>query len=444
MMSDGSVPVSRSPGATGDTSPLTGASAKRKPTRILLLLTALALAGLGIYHAARYLWAEHHLRAARRAEEGGDLVQARLHWAAALQGRPSSREARLRAARLAWRAGDDKDAEHHLSAYEHFHGLDKAVLLERSLLHARRGEFTGNEEKYLLSLVGREHPDAVLILQCLIQGYRQTGRLEHAWRCLELWLRRQPNCALALLWRGELEEGAKRQPDALADYRRAVELDPEHDEARLRLAELLLSLRQGAEAATHFEALCQRQPGNVAALLGLARCRRALGQPEEARQLLATILAAQPQDPQALSERGGLAFDAGQPAEAEGWLRKALAASPNDREATYLLAQCLQQQGRRGEADACLAKFRRIEADQQRLADLIKQIAAAPRDPNLRYEAALILLRNGRDPEALSWLTSALREDPYHRATHQALADYYGRLGQPALAASHRQFVSAK
>src|SRR4051794_28014094 len=96
------------------------ASLKRLHGRrqVLGVLTALALAGMGLYHAGRYLWVEQHLRAARQAEEHGNLAEARVHLAAALRGRPGGGPIRLRAARLAWRAEDYEGAADHLRAYE--------------------------------------------------------------------------------------------------------------------------------------------------------------------------------------------------------------------------------------------------------------------------------------------------------------------------------------
>ena len=71
----------------------------------------------------------------------------------------------------------------------------------------------------------------------------------------------------------------------------------------------------------------------------------------------------------------------------------------------------------------------RINDSLKRLSELTKQIADAPGDANLRYEAGMIFLNNGQDGEGLRWLASALKENPSHRPTHQALADYYERTG---------------
>jgi Tfp pilus assembly protein PilF len=95
----------------------------------------------------------------------------------------------------------------------------------------------------------------------------------------------------------------------------------------------------------------------------------------------------------------------------------------------YNLYLCLQQQGKRDEAKETLAQLERVTADLRRLTELTKEVARGSRDPALRCEVGMIFLKNGQDKEGLRWLASALQEDPAHRPTCQALADYYARQG---------------
>src|SRR5262249_43307821 len=151
--------------------------------------------------------------------------------------------------------------------------------------------------------------------------------------------------------------------NALKDYERAVRLDPAHDEARQRLAEILLHTSRPAEAVSHYQLLHQRQPGNPTFVAGLARCKRSLGEAEEARQLLDDLLAQHPQDLGALIERGILALEEKQAPQALGWLQQAVVLAPYDRLARYTYFRCLQELGRKEEADACRAELGRIEDD---------------------------------------------------------------------------------
>jgi predicted Zn-dependent protease len=343
----------------------------------------------------------------------------------------------MQAARAARRAGRYPDAERHLRACRRLQGPSDARLLEDALLTAQRGNLAG-VERYLLSF-RPDHADAPLILEVLVPAYLEARRRPEALRGMVQLLRPQPDHAPALVWRGRVKEQFfDSPPQAIEDYRRALELDPDNDEARLRLAEVLVAADEAAEALPHFERLRERQPWNPPVFLGLARCRHAAGQLDEAEELLEAVLSRYPQDAPALTERGQLALEQGRTAEAERWLRQALAVAPANPLANYALAQCLQRDGRLNEAEKYLKTFRRIEADVRRLKQLVPQVLRAPHDPALRYEVGMIFLNNHRTEDGLAWLAGALREDPRHRPTHRALAEHYERAGNAALAARHR------
>jgi predicted Zn-dependent protease len=398
----------------------------RRPVLVVLVPVVLALiAGVG-YRVAWHLWAYQHFRAAQRAVERYDLSLARAHLALCLEVWPDSAQTHFLAARTARRDGDEEQAEHHLDECSRLDWPREAIALERALLRAQSGDLA-RVEGYLLAGI-RESPDAApLILEALAQGYLRTYRLAEALRCLDRWLERQPDNVRALVWRGEVKERRNALPEAIRSYRRAVELNPQDDQARLRLAVALTRADQPGEAAEHFERLRAEQPSNPQVLLGLARCRRSQGRTAQARELLDTLLTYHPQYAEGLCERGKLALEAGRPTAAERWLRRALALAPFDRDINYNLVQCLLHQDKSAEARPHQARLERLSADLQRAADLTRKVAAAPRDPGLRHEIGVLLLRNGQDQEGLRWLHSALEVDPGHRPSRAALADYQAR-----------------
>jgi tetratricopeptide (TPR) repeat protein len=402
-----------------------------------LVPVLLLLIGLVVWFISVNVRAEVEYRAAEQALQRRDFVTALALLERCLEVRPGSAEVHLLAARAARRAGNFDDAGRHLKAYEQLGGVPEALELERALVRVQRGE-TGGYTGYLLNCVEKGHPDSVLILEALATGFMKTYRMNHADHCLELWLEREPDNVQALIWRAELAE-RRQSSEAVDFYRRAVEADPEHEEARLRLANGLIQLHKPDEAAKHYEVLRQRDPDRADVLVGLARCRRALGRPEEAQAFLDRVLATSPGHVAALHERGRLAVEQGQLAEAEDWLRKALAASPNHQEISFTLYQCLQARGKTAEAKQLLAQVEKINASLERLGDVTRKIAASPGDPDLRYEAGMIFLNSGQEMEGLRWLASALKEDPRHGPTHRALADYYERTGDASRAAQHRR-----
>jgi Tfp pilus assembly protein PilF len=329
-------------------------------------------------------------------------------------------------------------------------------------MQVQRGDRT--LEGFLWSCVEQEDPESALILEILIQDYVNSYRLPQALGALNRFLQRRPEDVQALLGRGWVWEQLFDFGRAVADYRRAVEVDAENDVARLRLAETLLITGPAGAALDQFERLRQHRAGDPAVLLGLARCLRQLGQRSKARSLLDELLAHLPapaanlsptrqrgslagasgSDPTAaaiLNERGRLALDEDEPAQAESWLRQAVALAPYDRQANYNLFQCLRLRGRTGEASQCRATLERIDADLMRIDKVLREVLKAPYDASLRAEAGIIFLRNGEPQKGLRWLTMALEQNPSYRPAHQALTEYYNRTGQFALAARHHRLA---
>jgi Tfp pilus assembly protein PilF len=407
---------------------------------ILALLSAglLALIGTGATVAGWQIAAWRDYRAAQRAIEKRDFAEARTCLARCLQVWPNSAEVHLLAARTARRACAYDDAEEQLKECQRLDWPLEEIQLERDLIRAQRGDVTDIQDRLML-FAEHGHPNALLILEALCRGYLKTYRLAHASRCLELWLERRPDDVQALLWRAEVAELRTRNSEALVDYRRAVELAPERDEARLPLAELLVAENLPAEAIPHFERLRQKQPRNRKVLLGLAHCRRLLGEPEEAGKLLDALLQIFPEDASALAERGRIYLDKRQPAQAERWFRMAVNRAPYDRDSVYALYLCLQQSGKAQEAEEYRTKLKKIESQLSRLREVTRKIVETPHDPALRHEAGMIFLHSGQSQEGLRWLYSALQEEPGYQPAHQALADYYERIGAREKALWHRR-----
>jgi predicted Zn-dependent protease len=403
----------------------------------------LGVAGLVV---GRQMWAYHHLHDAESAMEQRDFNQACAHLALCLEVWPDSGETHWLMARAARRGGNYDEAEVHLARARELLWVPEALDAEQAMLKAQRAERGElfEVQALLLSWIDQGHPDSVLMLEALTQGYLKTYFLPAAVKCLELWLAREPDNPQALFWRGEAWERLYKYQDALLDYQRVVDLAPDRDDARLKLAAGLLEAHRAREAESHFESLHQRRPSDPAVLLGLARCRLELGQADQARRLLDVLLAAHPDDALALGERGKMELEAGRPDEAERWLRQATAVFPYERALVYSYVQALQQQNKKEQAAAWATRLDRIDEDLKRISEVMRAIHAAPNDPTPRHEAGVIFLRNGQEQEGLRWLANALQQDPNYRPTHELLAEYFEKHGQPEKAAQHRLLASQK
>jgi Tfp pilus assembly protein PilF len=407
--------------------------------KLLVILLALGLLGLGGYRAGLHFYVEHHLRAAEEASARYEFEQAQQHLAACLWARPRSGPLHLEAARAARRAEHYDQAEEHLRQCQRLEGKNTENALEAILLRVQAGDLA-ESEKLLQEQVDRGVPEAPLILEALAQGYIYTYRLDGARYCLDRLLEREPDNVLALLLRASLSQTAGNHPGAEKDYRRAIAIQPEHREARRRFGEFLLNTKRGEEALAQFDYLRQRPGGDQPdVLLGLARAYRQLGQTEAARQALDELLQRDPDNGFGLIERGKIALVTESPADAELWFRRAVAQYPYDPQVNYLLGQCLSRQGRDEEARTFEAASQRIEKDLKQLEAVFRRIMKSPRDPQPRLEAAQICLRNGRADEGERWLLSALQQAPQDAATRAALAEHYERTGRTDLADAYRR-----
>jgi predicted Zn-dependent protease len=328
-------------------------------------------------------------------------------------------------ARAARRARAYEEAERLLEKYRQARGLDDACSFEQLLLSAERD--VNQAAPVCRRYVEQDHPDTPLILEALTRGYLRQYRLSEARFCLDLWLEKQPDNPQALCFQGEFHLDYERAPDRAAkSYRRAVELDPEHEEARLGLAIVLLESKSFSEAAEHIEQLRRCQPDNLRVQVGLAECRDGLGERGEAVRLLDEVLAGHADFVPALSLRGRIAVDSGQYAEAETWLRQAVALAPSDHQARYNLILCLANTDRAEEAKRHEQALKQGEEDVKRFNEIVVQeMPKRPDDPALHCTLGQLLLRSGHKDEGLRWLHSALRLNPQYEPARQTLAEHY-------------------
>jgi predicted Zn-dependent protease len=410
----------------------------RRPGRALGVLALLVLIGLAAGVAGLFLWFDHHLAAARRAVERRHNGPAIEHLRACRRLRPDHPEVLLLSARTARCSGAVDEAELLLDRSWQLYGDEEETVLERLLLRAARGELESTAP-LLQGRIDRDDPAAPLAREALVAGLLHRFRLNEADRQLHCWRAHDPASTTALLWHGKLAEEREQNSEALLAYRSLLELDPEHDEARLRLTTILVHLRQGSEALPHLEYLHRRLPDSAEVLVQLAQALDLLGRPGEARAALDNCLRRHPDDPAALAERGRIARRDGDSRQAEEDLHRAVRLDPGNLAAHYQYHLALGQNRKKEEAATELDAIHKIEADVQRIQELVHgRLQQTPDDPALHHEIALIALRAGLPKQAHRWLRSALQLDPNHLLTHRALAVYYHQIGNPILSARHR------
>jgi predicted Zn-dependent protease len=294
----------------------------------------------------------------------------------------------------------------------------------------------------LLKAVEDGHPEAPLILGTLAVAYMHNLRYRPALGCLNRWIELEPDAAKAYQYRGWVLERMNRRKDALADYRKALVIDPDLFPVRLQLAQVLLEDNRTQEAVPHLERLYRQAPDDtlVQARLGMARYHQ--GRMGEARRLMEAAAAHLPNDPTLHIQLARLDLQEGRAGAAERRLRAVLEADPSDTEALYVLFLAVQRQGRSDEAREIRKASERAKAVLDRIHLLLRDVMDSPAARAADCaEVGQLFLEIKQDMRGVYWLYEALDRDPDQQQAHRALAHYYERKGNADKAAAHRRRV---
>jgi tetratricopeptide (TPR) repeat protein len=411
----------------------------RPKTAALIGLLFLAGAFGGVYAYAQRQW-----QAAHEDLKQDRFAQARQRLAICLWLWPHSPEVHLLAARADRLAGDFEGADAHLKECMKLQGgASEATQLEYLLIRAQMGE----EEEVaddLYRFVEHNHPDTPWIMAILSGAHMHHLRYGPAYDALSRWIKHEPHNPRPYHWRGWVLEHLNNTREALKDYKKALELDPNLFAVRLRLAEIYMEQHRQMEAVPHLELLYRQFPKQADVLARLGECRLLQGRTEEGRQLLQQAAEQLPDDPKVLRQLAELELLAGRLQAAEKLIRRALKADSGDPLMEFTLYRILQQQGRPQEAATAFKRYQEQNAMLLRSYQLLQQEARHPsRGPETVSEIGILLLRMGQDKQGLYWLDRALQRDPHHQAARRALADYFERKGDYQTAAAHRRFLTA-
>jgi tetratricopeptide (TPR) repeat protein len=420
----------------------TTAPAKSRRQRKLLLWTAVLLmvAGGGALVAWTVLWPAIELRAAEQLLRDNDPSGARDRLGGYLARWPSDKRALFLAVQAARRSDACADAEQLLTRFEEASGPTDGSRLEWVLLGAQQGDFCG-EEDHLHDEIDRNRARAPLILEALAKGYSHY-RWPEALAALEQLFRQSPNHVPALLLRGKILDHERQSEAAEKDFRRAVELAPQNPAAQTTLAGLLYRLGHTREALHHYELAAQTAPADSTRFLGLARALTDSARLAEAQTQLDQLLELDPNSTDALVERARLALRQSRFAEAERFLARTERLAPWHRAAMQLHSIALKELKQTAAAAECEACLAQMQAEDGLYGQLKLRARDTPGDVAVRWDLWLWCARNGQMAEGVSWLMKVLRLAPGHIQAHQALADYFERIGQPRRAQLHRDLAA--
>jgi tetratricopeptide (TPR) repeat protein len=425
-------------------------AARRHPGWALLVAAVVLVAlGWGGYAARRQFSAQGHLRQARTALDDGDTAAATGELEACLRVWPDDPEIHLLLARNRWTAGDRAGAEKELLAAKAAGGDAEQLALEAHMAAASGGDLE-RVEVDLRKRVEERHPEKRYVLEALVRGYLVRGRAEDAERFATLWIDDSPGRWQPWLLRGIARGQLSRDllsttyDRAKDDFRQVLELKPDNDLARFLLGNAYVMTGQFREALPHLQHYCGLKPDDPQGIAALAGCQRALGSAEDARRSLDDWLRGHTGTAEVFLVRGEAAMDLGNPEEALGFFRQAEALGPPAlrEKIDFQLAGALRAAGRPQEADGYEQKWRTRNQLRQRLKELEGTAAKEPQNVAARHEAGTISLRLDDEPAGMRWFASALKIDPSHKPTHQALAEHFQRKGNLEAAAFHHRLAA--
>ncbi len=395
----------------------------------LLLLVFVIVLTVQLLAWREYRGAEAAWKADQGAEALGRIQNCLLVWR-------WSRPANLLAARIARSLGQYPIAEYHLNEYKRLGGSDEDSQLEWLLMRAQTGELD-ELANALVHAADSDERNCVHIYTALAQAYMTRHRYAPALGILQRLLEADPDNIRALDWKGWVLHRLNHNEEAIELYSRTLELAPERDAVRKRLAEIYLAANDPVLARPHLEHLLQKTPDAEDLLIDWATMSRLTGDTEEAERTLDKILNKNPDLAGVLTLRAKVALGKNQLEEAEGFLRRAEKLAPEDPEILFTLHSVLRGQNK-PEANAYLERHQKKERDLRRLTTLLREKGERLlEEPDAATEAGKLLFREGADKAAVHWLHAALRKDPNYKPAHAELAKYYKRINDTEMATEH-------
>jgi len=203
---------------------------------------------------------------------------------------------------------------------------------------------------------------------------------------------------------------AQGKPDeAIVQYQKALEIDPNYADARLDLGNALFSQGKVEEAVKEYSAILKADPENKKASIGVANALAKKGRGDVAASEYAKILESDPNNADAHYNLGLMLSKQGKLDEAAEHYRKALDINPNYAKAHNNLGTLLTQQNKPDEALPHYQEAIRIKPDY------------AEAHCNL----GIVLAGQGNVPEAAQHFLAAVRIKPDYAEAHASLALAY-------------------
>lgn len=424
------------------TKPPARSRSRSVPTAAAAVFTLTVLVAVAVKVVYPMWAADADLRRAKADLAAYDFPAAEDHLRMVLDRRSDHPEAAFLLAQVYRRTERYAESRKQLAVAKRLGWVPEYIELEELLLALLVGGPSGRAEATVRLYIDAAHPEDRLLMEALTRAYLDAHFWNEAKAVLDRWAERYPDDWYPRFQRGMVREAIFDPEGALADYRFVYDRNPTHPTVRRMIAGMLIAGRKNLDEA---EQLATEQvrlhPDDAEAGVRLAEAMDALGRSAEALPVVERALAAQPELARGLILKARLLCSRNPQAALEA-AQRAEATQPESPQVALLLGQIAGDLGRAEDARRWLDRHKLLEAEEKRRDDLVVKIRSSPHDPGVRYEIGRSMMAVGRDRDAVGWFLGALREDPNHVPSHEALADYYeGKGFNPQLAAQHRYAV---
>jgi len=198
---------------------------------------------------------------------------------------------------------------------------------------------------------------------------------------------------------------AGRYEEAIAEWKRALDLSPENDKANNNVGLLLTGTGRFEEAIPHFERTLKVNPEYPAAHSNLGVALAGTGKLDEAIAEFVNALAVDPGSGEAHNNWGRVLARKGNLDEAIAHFQKALELVPDSASVRHNLAQALAA---KGDLDGAIAQFQKV-------------LEISPDYPQIHQSLGRVLALKGRFDEAIAHFQKALEATPDSAEVHNGL-----------------------
>lgn len=249
-----------------------------------------------------------------------------------------------------------------------------------------------------------DHTPALVVQARLKAGQRD---FDAALALAEQVTTKTPSSYEAWKLKGDLLRYAKNQPtQALAAYRKTIEIKPNFWAGHAAVITLLLTQNNLPEASTQVEALTKLNPNQPLTKFLQAHLAFQKKEYKAARDLIFQVLKSAPGNVQSLQLAGAIELQLNSPLQAEAYFSKALQAAPELTLARRMLTMIYLRSGQSAKA----------------LATLMPGLGRDNVDPELLAVAGEVFLQNNDLKKAGEYFTKASQQDPKNAKNRTSLA----------------------